>query len=124
MPSTLDTPKSRAVPRLRGFITASFLFLTSCTLIAERDTLPQDPIPLSGELLQFDITDGALENHFFRQGTVAAHLLTTSGKSPRLIVGFPADNTGIGMWFDDTPEDTKLGVVAGTKVDGIDRTDG
>jgi hypothetical protein len=124
MPSSLDTSKSRAVPRLSGFFAASSLFLTSCSLITAIDTQPQDPIPLTGEVLEFDITDGALENHFFRQGTVAAHLLTSSGKSPRLIVAFPADNTGVGVWFNDTTEDTQLGVAAGTKVKGIDRLDG
>jgi hypothetical protein len=131
MPSTLDTSKSRAIPRLRGFIAALPFVLASCTLITSIDQRPIDtpqPVidqhPPSGELLQFDIPDGDLENHFFRQGTVAAHLLTTSGTSPRLIVAFPAANTGTGVWFDDVATPAKFGIVAGTQVEGIERVDG
>jgi len=58
-----------------------------------RDTAP----------LQFRITEGPTENAFYQQGPTAAHLLLTSGAKPRVLVAFPAGNSGVGLWFDDAP---------------------
>lgn len=49
--------------------------------------------------LNFDIKEGQIYNKFFRQGKVAAHTLLKSGKSPRLVVAFPAGNSGVSLWF-------------------------
>lgn len=49
--------------------------------------------------LNFDIKEGKIYNKFFRQGKVAAHTLLKSGKSPRLVVAFPAGNSGVSLWF-------------------------
>lgn len=49
--------------------------------------------------LNFSILNGKIYNKFFRQGKVAAHTLLTSGTSPRLIVAFPAGNSGVSLWF-------------------------
>jgi len=51
------------------------------------------------EILAFDVSEGDVDNHFFRRGPVAAHLLVSSGRAPRLIVAFPAGNCGAGLWF-------------------------
>jgi hypothetical protein len=67
----------------------------------------------------FDVVDGDIHNYFYRRGPIAAHLLATSGTSPRLIVAFPAGNTGIGVWFDKTASAIKLDVDG--KVDGVTR---
>jgi hypothetical protein len=64
--------------------------------------------------LSFTIKEGNIENRFFRDGQVAAHLLATSGEAPRLVVAFPAGNMGIGVWFDGKAElvvDGELGAV-------------
>lgn len=44
--------------------------------------------------------EGLNLNSFVRRGPVAAHIVLRSGTSPRLIVAFPAGNSGVGLWFD------------------------
>jgi len=48
----------------------------------------------------FDRSEGLNLNRFVRQGDVAAHIVLRSGTDPRLIVAFPAGNSGVGLWFD------------------------
>lgn len=48
----------------------------------------------------FTRTEGLNLNSFVRQGDVAAHVVLRSGTQPRLIVAFPAGNSGAGLWFD------------------------
>lgn len=50
--------------------------------------------------LQFAIEDGAIRNEFFRDGPVAAHVVLKSAAAPRLVVAFPAGNSGVGVWFE------------------------
>jgi hypothetical protein len=78
----------------------------------------------AAEVLQFDIDEPGVENHFYRRGGVAAHLLASSGPAPRLIVAFPAGNTGMGLWFAADGKPASLGLAAGTKVDGVERAGG
>ncbi|WP_375391881.1 hypothetical protein [uncultured Sphingomonas sp.] len=49
--------------------------------------------------LQFARTEGLNLNAFVQDGQVAAHLLLRSGKTPRILVAFPAGNSGVGLWF-------------------------
>jgi hypothetical protein len=49
--------------------------------------------------LAFDVVEGLNINSFLREGPVAAHLLLRSGVDPRIVVAFPAGNSGIGLWF-------------------------
>jgi hypothetical protein len=44
--------------------------------------------------------EGLNLNSFVRSGPVSAHIVLRSGTSPRLIVAFPAGNSGTGLWFD------------------------
>jgi hypothetical protein len=60
---------------------------------------PPAPRAESVETLAFTVVDGNTENRFYRRGEVAAHVLATSGDKPRLVVAFPAGNSGIGLWF-------------------------
>jgi hypothetical protein len=76
------------------------------------------------ELLQFDIDEPGVENHFYRRGGVAAHLLASSGSAPRLIVAFPAGNTGMGLWFKADGKPASLGLATGTRVEGLERAGG
>src|SRR5689334_10582720 len=62
------------------------------------------------EELAFTIREGVTDNRFYRRGAVAAHLLATSGRAPRLVVAFPAGNAGAGLWFDEQPADVSLEV--------------
>ncbi|WP_186094879.1 hypothetical protein [Burkholderia gladioli] len=54
--------------------------------------------------LAFRMDAGGQINAFFRQDKVAAHLLMRSSTKPRLLVVFPAGNSGTGLWFDDTAQ--------------------
>jgi len=49
--------------------------------------------------LSFDVKEGRNLNSFLRAGPVAAHLLLRSGRDPRILVAFPAGNSGVGLWF-------------------------
>jgi hypothetical protein len=51
------------------------------------------------ERLSFDVAEGKSLNSFLREGTVAAHLVLRSGQDPRILVAFPAGNSGVGLWF-------------------------
>ncbi len=53
--------------------------------------------------LRFSIPEGRVLNEFYRQGPVAAHLVLTSGSRPRLVLAFPAGNSGVALWFDALP---------------------
>lgn len=88
------------VPKRRGRAWAgvsAFLLLTTAALQAAP--------------LQFRITEGRVLNAFHQQGPVAAHLLLSSGTQPRLLVAFPAGNSGVGLWFERTqsPVQWRLG---------------
>ena len=52
--------------------------------------------------LSFHIEEGANTNYFLRDGPVASHLLLRSGTQPRVLVAFPAGNSGVGLWFEKT----------------------
>jgi glycogen debranching enzyme len=48
----------------------------------------------------FEVPEGQNINYFLRDGAVAAHLLLRSGSAPRVLVAFPAGNSGVGLWFE------------------------
>jgi hypothetical protein len=50
----------------------------------------------------FARVEGLNLNSFARQGPVAAHIVLRSSDRPRLIVAFPAGNSGVGLWFGQT----------------------
>ncbi|MBJ6120751.1 hypothetical protein [Sphingomonas mollis] len=50
--------------------------------------------------LAYQLTEGQNLNAFVRDGSVAAHLLLRNGTDPRILVAFPAGNSGVGLWFD------------------------
>jgi glycogen debranching enzyme len=54
--------------------------------------------------LRFSIPEGRLRNEFFREGPVAAHLVLRSGPAARLLVAFPAGNSGTALWLDAASE--------------------
>lgn len=59
----------------------------------------QQPVPASPPAMSFQIDEGRNINSFVREGAVAAHLLLRSGTDPRILVAFPAGNSGVGLWF-------------------------
>ncbi len=54
------------------------------------------PVPAP---LAFQVREGRILNEFLRQGPVAAHLVLRSGPVPRILIAFPAGNSGAGLWF-------------------------
>jgi hypothetical protein len=50
-------------------------------------------------LFHFEVEEGQNLNYFLRDGMTAAHLLLRSGRDPRILVAFPAGNSGVGLWF-------------------------
>ena len=52
--------------------------------------------------LSYRIVEGQNLNAFVRDGKIAAHLLLRNGSDPRILVAFPAGNSGVGLWFDRT----------------------
>jgi glycogen debranching enzyme len=53
--------------------------------------------------LAFDVRTGGFLNYFLRQGPVAANLVLRSGAQPRILVAFPAGDSGVGLWFAPQP---------------------
>src|SRR5580704_7368637 len=47
----------------------------------------------------FEVKEGQNLNYFLRDGSTAAHLVLRSGRDPRILVAFPAGNSGVGLWF-------------------------
>ncbi|MBA3850146.1 MAG: hypothetical protein C0502_09150, partial [Opitutus sp.] len=74
--------------------------------------------------LRFSIVEGRTENHFYRRGPVAAHLVVTAGDRPRLIVAFPAGNTGAALWFEETKTAVSLRLAPDSLLQGVERPDG
>ena len=59
---------------------------------------------LCGSLTQaapfhFEVNEGQNINCFLRDSYTAAHLVLRSGHDPRILVAFPAGNSGVGLWF-------------------------
>lgn len=50
----------------------------------------------------YQVEEGQNLNLFMREGPAAAHLLLRSGNDPRILVAFPAGNSGVGLWFERT----------------------
>lgn len=73
---------------------ATVLALASATCAATR-------APAAPELA-YRLTEGQNLNAFVRDGAVAAHVLLRSGTDPRILVAFPAGNSGVGLWFAST----------------------
>jgi hypothetical protein len=86
------------------------LIATIAGLIATATCAIAQTQPASPPSLQFQIDEGRNINSFLREGPVAAHLLLRAGTNPRILVAFPAGNSGVGLWFEknDTPVEWKL----------------
>jgi hypothetical protein len=53
-----------------------------------------------GPTTSFARKEGLNLNSFVRQGPISAHVVLRSGADPRIIVAFPAGNSGAGLWFE------------------------
>ena len=85
----------RDILTVRLFLCA-LLGVTALANAAEPIVVP------AARALAFRIDEGRNINSFLREGPVAAHLLLRSGTEPRILVAFPAGNSGVGLWFEKT----------------------
>ena len=60
--------------------------------------------------LRFRIDLGGQTNLFQRRGPVAAHVVLRAGRTPRLIVAFPAGDSGVGVWLGPAPASLRWSV--------------
>jgi hypothetical protein len=51
----------------------------------------------------FEVGEGQNLNCFLRDGDTAAHLVLRSGLDLRILVAFPAGDSGVGLWFQRSP---------------------
>ena len=79
-------------PRQAGCRVAVSAGLVGSAIGATSDARADDPLRIS-------IAEGGTLNEFYRDGPVAAHLVLRSGDTPRLLVAFPAGNSGVALWF-------------------------
>lgn len=105
--------RMRCREALASLLLAVLLFAPSSPPAQALEKAPAADAPL-----QFRITEGRIENAFYQDGGIAAHLLLSSGERPRVLVAFPAGNSGVGVWFEDAPSPVQwtLGAVKGRVV--------
>ena len=71
--------------------------------------------------LRFSISEGQSDNHFIRQNGISGHLNLRAFPKPRLIIAFPAGNSGAALFFGKAGDDPIWGSVGEVQV--IERTD-
>jgi hypothetical protein len=64
----------------------------------------------------FEVREGRNLNDFLRAGPSAAHLVLRSGQNLRILVAFPAGNSGVGLWFQPQKTDAQWFVNSAPKV--------
>lgn len=104
MVSNRDPAHHRRMNRIVASISA---FASVIALTSSASTQAQ---PAAPPALRLQIDEGRNINSFMREGPVAAHLLLRSGTDPRILVAFPAGNSGVGLWFNksEQPVEWKL----------------
>jgi hypothetical protein len=91
----------RYAGRAVGFVMALGLCLSSLPSLSDPPTAKAATLADEAPPLSFSVQEGRQINAFYRQGPVAAHIVLDSDRAPRLVVAFPAGNSGVGLWFDD-----------------------
>jgi len=93
------TVHAPAVFNRRMAALAAFIALLAGAAVAAGSDVPVDDASLS-----YEVNEGLNLNLFLQQGQVAAHLVLRSGKEPRVLVAFPAGDSGAGVWFEPLAE--------------------
>ncbi len=80
----------------------SVAIVAAAVAISSAAVAQQAPVPAEQQPpeLAYQLTEGENINAFLRDGPAAAHLLLRSGDEPRILVAFPAGNSGVGLWFE------------------------
>jgi len=88
-------PDSRISRLLRPAVAAGVLALLSFLSAVAAPVAPP---------LAFAVREGGFLNAFLRQGPVAANLALRSGPDPRILIAFPAGDSGVGLWLSGAPQ--------------------
>lgn len=92
-----------AAGKLRfGALPALMLAALSCS--GPTGELPHE----ADAALRFSVPEGEAQNHFIRQHGISAHLNLRAHPAPRLIVAFPAGNSGAGLFFRAVTNDDRV----------------
>ena len=70
--------------------------LTVAGLLGAVPAAALEPAPAR---LDYQVDEGLNINRFVREDGVAAHLVVRSGSDPRILIAFPAGDSGVGVWF-------------------------
>jgi hypothetical protein len=90
--------RSGIFPAVHRF--ASALIIGAALLGTAGGAAPRaSSLPRPSARLDFEVDDALNINRFLREGPVAGHLLLRSGPKPRILLAFPAGNSGVGLWF-------------------------
>ena len=100
----------RSAGRAVGFVMALGLCLSSLSSLSDPPTAKAATWPANRRPCPFRSGEGRQINAFYRQGPVAAHIVLDLDRAPRLVVAFPAGNSGVGLWFDDQAVRRRLGL--------------
>lgn len=66
--------------------------------------VPAVALEPTGARLDYQVEEGLNTNRFVREDEVAAHLVLRSGTDARILIAFPAGDSGVGVWFVHRPE--------------------
>ncbi len=89
---------NRTARRLIGSAAIAAALLTAGpAALAEQTPVPAEQ---GAPELAYRLTEGENINAFLRDRQAAAHVLLRSGDDPRILVAFPAGNSGVGLWFE------------------------
>jgi hypothetical protein len=90
---------SRVGNRLQSGVRGVLVLGAAAILLAGSASAEGLPSAPDHSAVRFRVDEGLNINSFLRQGPVAAHLLLKSGADPRILVAFPAGNSGVALWF-------------------------
>src|ERR1700758_380699 len=62
-------------------------------------TVPAAALEPTPARLDYQVEEGLNINRLLREDGVAAHLVLRSGSDPRILIAFPAGDSGVGVWF-------------------------
>lgn len=99
VPSLRDEPSVASAGEMVLGIETPDLRMGAITVLLLTIGVPVGAQPVVEAPLAFVIREGGYDNHFYRDGHVAAHLLLRSGDSPRIVIAFLAGNSGAALWF-------------------------
>ena len=70
-------------------------------------TVPAAALEPTPARLDYQVEEGLNINRLLREDGVAAHLVLRSGGDPRILIAFPAGDSGVGVWFVHRTEKTQ-----------------